>query len=390
MRVTRMQHRRNDGTKRSSERAASQLSEKSLDKSFSSECEITTTHRVGDFKCPACSETALPPIYQCAQGHIICSRCRTDKHNTLCPFITMPGVTCRYSMHGGIRNRYLEKVVNQMILKCRYHKAGCKVRKRGEVLGAHEKECQFRPFTCSRFKITGSCGCGCVEDGIEERCDTEKKPCQETCSSVEKFIQHWNTHFNFPVVTPEFNNGIVKHTIITNAYWQGSHQEVSDKQQYGHCVNAFGHTFCFALYLADFDDDETSHILQLVPTILGTEKDARGFVATVRVNGTTRQSPENQHLPPPYIEYANVRVQSIRSHAVRDDQWNTFTNPSNTTSNGIDHVELPIDHLASIGAVFKLGTYSDKIYLPRGKCYPDYLTTIKVAIDVMIRRLPST
>merc|ERR1719234_1454903 len=56
-----------------------------------------------ELECPICLELSRPPIYQCPEGHIICSQCRPKV--TRCP-------VCRFVFHGtpAIRNRYIERL----------------------------------------------------------------------------------------------------------------------------------------------------------------------------------------------------------------------------------------------------------------------------------------
>lgn len=52
------------------------------------------------FECPVCFDYVLPPILQCASGHLVCGSCRPKL--SCCP-------TCRGSL-SNIRNLGMEKV----------------------------------------------------------------------------------------------------------------------------------------------------------------------------------------------------------------------------------------------------------------------------------------
>ena len=69
---------------------------KAVEESMSLESEL---------ECPVCTEICLPPIYQCPEGHIICSTCRPQLDR--CP-------VCRFQLQGlpEIRNRLLEKLAS--------------------------------------------------------------------------------------------------------------------------------------------------------------------------------------------------------------------------------------------------------------------------------------
>ena len=57
-------------------------------------------------ECPVCLETSLPPIYQCQESHLICTRCR-DKVS-ICP-------QCRLKYgNKKTRNRYAERDSDKM------------------------------------------------------------------------------------------------------------------------------------------------------------------------------------------------------------------------------------------------------------------------------------
>merc|ERR1711962_301970 len=65
-----------------------------------------------ELECPICFDISRPPIYQCPEGHIICSQCRPKV--TRCP-------VCRFVFQGmpDIRNRYIER------LAIKYFKENC-------------------------------------------------------------------------------------------------------------------------------------------------------------------------------------------------------------------------------------------------------------------------
>lgn len=73
-----------------------------------------------EFKCPICYEVPQAEIYQCTNGHTICSSCQS-KNGRLCPH-------CRLPFHvesGLIRNRALETLLDSMIVPCPFKKDGC-------------------------------------------------------------------------------------------------------------------------------------------------------------------------------------------------------------------------------------------------------------------------
>ncbi|XP_017080487.1 probable E3 ubiquitin-protein ligase sinah isoform X2 [Drosophila eugracilis] len=90
------------------------------------------------FECPVCFGYIMPPVLQCARGHLLCSFCRQKV--TLCP-------VCRISMTN-IRSLAMEKVATKLIFPCKHSQYGCRERVLyGEKLN-HEEDCEWRPYNC--------------------------------------------------------------------------------------------------------------------------------------------------------------------------------------------------------------------------------------------------
>lgn len=90
------------------------------------------------FECPVCSDTVLPPILQCRNGHLLCSNCR--KNVTSCP-------VCRSPL-GDIRNLSLEKLSEKVRFPCKFKVMGCPLRLSAADKLRHQENCDFRPFRC--------------------------------------------------------------------------------------------------------------------------------------------------------------------------------------------------------------------------------------------------
>lgn len=106
-------------------------------------CERYKEAGMGDFlisllECPVCFGYMMPPIMQCARGHLICCSCR-NKLN-VCP-------VCRVNMTN-IRNLAMEKVASKLIFPCKHTCFGCRQRLTYGEKRNHEEDCEFRPYFC--------------------------------------------------------------------------------------------------------------------------------------------------------------------------------------------------------------------------------------------------
>ncbi len=105
-----------------------------------------------DLECPVCLEGHRnPPIYQCQNGHLICSRCIARPEITVCP-------SCRHELdkNNKIRNIVAEKMINHMPQPCKYEDKGCPERVfPAEKRELHEKECPCRALP--KCPIVQSC-----------------------------------------------------------------------------------------------------------------------------------------------------------------------------------------------------------------------------------------
>ncbi|XP_059627306.1 E3 ubiquitin-protein ligase SINAT2-like [Cornus florida] len=90
-------------------------------------------------ECPVCMNLMYPPIYQCQNGHALCSNCKANIHK-ICP-------VCR-QVFGSIRCLALEKVAETLGLPCMWWNLGCQdIFPVHSKLG-HEQNCRFRPYRC--------------------------------------------------------------------------------------------------------------------------------------------------------------------------------------------------------------------------------------------------
>uniref|UniRef100_A0A1D1XP84 RING-type E3 ubiquitin transferase n=2 Tax=Anthurium amnicola TaxID=1678845 RepID=A0A1D1XP84_9ARAE len=114
-----------------------QLSNPSIVTGVKTGLSSTSVHEL--LECPVCTNSMFPPIYQCPNGHTLCSSCKHRVH-IHCP-------TCRCEM-GNIRCLALEKVAESLDLPCRYNDLGCSEIFPYYTKSKHEQLCRFRPYNC--------------------------------------------------------------------------------------------------------------------------------------------------------------------------------------------------------------------------------------------------
>ena len=99
--------------------------------------EIQVKYQAVDLQCNVCF--TIPensPIYQCANGHLLCKTCRPKLERCPC---------CRKSLTD-IRCLHAETTVRKIPTKCTFE--GCVVILPREDLPSHSKTCQYRQVKC--------------------------------------------------------------------------------------------------------------------------------------------------------------------------------------------------------------------------------------------------
>lgn len=102
-------------------------------------------------KCSVCFDFMQSPIYQCHNGHTLCSSCKARVLNK-CP-------GCRQQL-GNIRCLALEKMAKSLELHCKYEEFGCPEIIPYHTKLMHEDSCNFRPYSCPWY----GCPCSAVGD----------------------------------------------------------------------------------------------------------------------------------------------------------------------------------------------------------------------------------
>eukprot|EP00916_Digyalum_oweni_P001428 GHVL01002783.1.p1 GENE.GHVL01002783.1~~GHVL01002783.1.p1 ORF type:complete len:299 (+),score=9.37 GHVL01002783.1:2199-3095(+) len=89
--------------------------------------------------CPVCFELMSVPIFQCKEGHTICSQCKGQLKS--CPSCRSPDID--------IRCRVLETMSESIDeVHCKYRPYGCRATLKYPAKKDHELKCSFRPLEC--------------------------------------------------------------------------------------------------------------------------------------------------------------------------------------------------------------------------------------------------
>lgn len=104
-------------------------------------CALLSTTVRGDrsvdicWKCPICLEIPSGEIFQCKNGHSLCSSCCS--RSPTCP-------TCRLNFDfAKIRNRALEEQLDTFNFDCPHKDKGCQMRLTRGLLATHPDSCNF-------------------------------------------------------------------------------------------------------------------------------------------------------------------------------------------------------------------------------------------------------
>lgn len=84
--------------------------------------------------CPGCADYFIPPIFQCTNGHSVCSRC--SEMNTYC-------TECSVNLSSKIRNITLERMLESIQVQCKY--PNCKRLISLAQRKQHEESCEYNP-----------------------------------------------------------------------------------------------------------------------------------------------------------------------------------------------------------------------------------------------------
>ena len=98
-------------------------------------------------ECPICVEQMLPPIFQCTNGHVICSACKPKISN--CPNCQVADLS--------VRNLQIERMAESIEQPCRYQEYGCDETLPYLTESEHANDCRFRPLRCPEPNCQWTC-----------------------------------------------------------------------------------------------------------------------------------------------------------------------------------------------------------------------------------------
>ncbi|KAH7658538.1 hypothetical protein IHE45_17G094700 [Dioscorea alata] len=139
-----------EATVKSEERVKSENEEGGQDESASNGNGAFVRIDTDALDCPICYEALFHPIYQCKNGHVVCSRCcvTTSHKCPVCPELI------------GIRCLALERVIESVKMQCVNAKYGCNATLAYSHREAHQKTCNYAACNCpdSSCSFQGSTG----------------------------------------------------------------------------------------------------------------------------------------------------------------------------------------------------------------------------------------
>ncbi|KAJ7295657.1 hypothetical protein O6H91_06G051500 [Diphasiastrum complanatum] len=196
--------------------------------------------------CSVCISSMYPPIYQCLNGHTLCSSCKSRVQNR-CP-------TCRHEL-GTIRCLALEKVAESVELPCRFQNLGC-----SEICPyysklKHESNCTYRPYDCPYA------GSECPVKG-----------------DISALLLHLRDDHRV-----DMHNGCT----FNHRYVKSNPQEVENATWMLTVFSCFGHHFC--LHFEAFQMGTTPVYMAFL-RFMGDENEAKNFSYSLEVGANGRKS----------------------------------------------------------------------------------------------------
>ncbi|KAG2285133.1 hypothetical protein Bca4012_034411 [Brassica carinata] len=196
-------------------------------------------------ECLVCTNLMYPPIFQCPNGHTLCTNCKLKVRNT-CP-------TCRYEL-GNIRCLALEKAAESLEVLCRFQSLGCHDIFPYYSKLKHEQHCRFRSYNCpyagSECSVAGD-----IQTLVDHLKDDHKVDMHDGCTFNHRYVKS-NPHE------------------VENATWMLT------------VFNCFGRQFC--LHFEAFQLG-TAPVYMAFLRFMGDEKEAKKFSYSLEVGAHSRK-----------------------------------------------------------------------------------------------------
>ena len=152
-------------------------------------------------QCNICLEVPEEsPIYQCENGHIICTSCRQQL--TDCP-------SCRVKL-GRTRSLVTEQLLDQCSRCCEFEKYGCKSKVHDLNWEAHKDVCYYKPTSCMELDCDAIIPINAFADHMRVAHEVQ---------TSSNFTISCDAQFN---MNSDFNNNDIQ--VRTNQFSVGGHQ----------------------------------------------------------------------------------------------------------------------------------------------------------------------
>ncbi|TVU17723.1 hypothetical protein EJB05_33774, partial [Eragrostis curvula] len=152
---------------------------------------MVTVEDTDPFDCDVCCHPLKPPIFECDNGHPLCSSCR-DK---LAPVGKCH--VCRISTRGYRRSRAMEHLVEALCVRCPNSANGCNAKPLYYDLAGHRQVCPHTPCHCPGETCSFA---GTTKQLVEHITGSHGWPCTTRTDIVHKTPVRLQNGFNFLVV----------------------------------------------------------------------------------------------------------------------------------------------------------------------------------------------
>eukprot|EP01122_Echinamoeba_exundans_P003975 TRINITY_DN14014_c0_g1_i1.p1 TRINITY_DN14014_c0_g1~~TRINITY_DN14014_c0_g1_i1.p1 ORF type:complete len:255 (-),score=10.72 TRINITY_DN14014_c0_g1_i1:209-973(-) len=205
--------------------------------------------------CPICMEYMESPIYQCRNGHTICSECHVRVND--CP-------QCRVALDkvAPIRTLALEQMVDKMKFKYPCRNSGCKVSTQGgNARKDHRAKCPHRTITC----FVSGCGKKIKLPSLYEHVEEDHKKDVTLHAARDSVVIRYTLPKHDSVKDASWTPSIIGDNLVCFMVSSAKRDEISvycryiyRQVRYSITVEAYGTMRCYAGWARpiDYHDDE--------------------------------------------------------------------------------------------------------------------------------------